>query len=463
MTDLTGRVLYPGDPGWNEARKNYNTRFDVQPTAIAFCQNSRDVANAVQWAREHSVPFRARSGRHSYEGYSLIEGGLVIDLGDMDNVAVDREQGLATIGAGIYMLECSEMLGEVGVTIPLATGITVGLAGLTLGGGFGLASRKFGLTCDSLEEVELVDARGEIILANRRENPDLFWACQGGGGGNFGIATAFTFRVNKVNNVAMVMLEWNWDQFDTVVQAWQGWAPKVEDGLSSVLQLRGDGTIKLYGQYTADDQDLPRINQLLAPMIQAATPAAEPVIQFAPYIIAARAFFGEGTETVDIQDPKWTVHVHSDQQIYKSASAAAMEPFSPEALSTFRKYLESVPPLSAPPSQPSMVQLLPGGGAVGRVAPEETAVYLRKAQFIIQYDSFWTAPEDGAKTMAWVEAFRQAMLPYTQGAYVNYVDSEMRDYLQAYYGKNLARLVKVKQQYDPENIFSFPQSIPLSL
>ncbi len=171
---LTGRVVYPGDPGWDDARKNFNQRFDVQPRAVVYCQDVTDVVNAIRWARAHDVPLRARSGRHSYEGYSLVEGGLIVDVGDIDHVRVDRDAGVAEIGAGIYMLECSEQLGEVGVTTPLATGPTVGLAGLALGGGFGLTSRKFGLTCDNLLEIEVVTAAGEVVRANAGSHPDLF-------------------------------------------------------------------------------------------------------------------------------------------------------------------------------------------------------------------------------------------------------------------------------------------------
>jgi FAD/FMN-containing dehydrogenase len=463
MAGLTGRVLYAGDPGWEDARMNYNSRFDLQPRAVVYCQSKEDVANAIRWVRANQVPFRARSGRHNYAGYSLVAGGLIIDVGDMESVSVDREAGTATIGAGIYMLECSEALGEVGVTIPLATGITVGLAGLTLGGGFGITSRKFGLTCDSLLEVELVNANGEIMTANAVDNPDLFWACKGGGGGNFGIVTSFTFRTHPVNNVAMLMVQWPWTQFDQVVAAWQTWAHDVDPGISAVLQLRSDQTIKLYGQYTAADGELPNLTELLAPLLAAAPPPSPPVTQVVPFVMAARLFLAEGTETVDPANPVWAVHVHSDHQLFKSTSAVAMTPFDEAAIATLRRFLEAVPPLSAPPSQPSMVQLLPGGGAIGEVAPDETAIPYRKAQFIVQYDSFWTAPQDADKTIAWVESFRTTMLPYAQGAYVNYVDDLLPDYLSQYYGANLNRLVQVKGQVDPENLFNFPQSIPTKL
>lgn len=462
MARLTGRVVFPGDPGWSYASEVYNARFQVQPKAVVFCQHLDDVASAVLWARQEGLPFRARSGGHSYEGYSLVSGGLVIDLSEMGEASVDRGALTARVGAGNTTLELSERLYEAGVTFPLATGPTVGIAGLTLGGGFGLTSRKFGLVCDNLLDVELVDAQGRVVHASPDENPDLFWALRGGGGGNYGIATAFTFRVHPVGMVGVFNLQWTWDAFQKIVSLWQEWAYDAEDGLASALQLSTAGTVKLYGQYTADSGDLPRLPALLQPLIQAVPPIST-AIATVPFNIAAGMFFAEGTESVNPENPTWSVLVHSDHQIYKSTSSAAMEFFSPDAIATLKKGLEAVPSLSAPPSQPSMVQLLPGGGAPGRVAPDATAFYYRKAKFIVQYDGFWTAPQDADKTISWVEGLRTSLLPHTQGAYVNYVDSLIPDYLDAYYGKNINRLVAVKAQVDPQNVFNFPQSIPTSL
>ena len=461
---LTGLVLCPGDPGWDDARRNFNQRFDVQPRAVVYCQDTGDVVRAIRWARENRVPLRARSGRHSYEGYSLVDGGLIIDVSDIDHVRVDREAGVADIGAGIDMLECSERLGEVGVTTPLATGPTVGMAGLALGGGFGLTSRKFGLTCDNLLEVELVTANGEVIRAGESAHPDLFWACRGGGGGNFGIATQFRLRVHPVTVVCGFIIQWNWDQFDRVVARWQTWAHDVDDGLSAALRMTVAREIRLYGIYAPDDPvGVSKAADLLAPLLQAVPPASPPTIQTLPFLVAARMFFGEGGHTVDPQQPVWTVNPYSDQQIFKSTSAAAMAPFPPEAIALLRGFLENPPPLAQTPVQVSMVQLLPGGGAPSRVAPSATAVYLRQAMLIVQYDGYWVAPQDAGPTMAWVEQMRTAMQPYTQGAYVNYVDSQIPDPLRAYYGANLERLVEVKRRYDPDDVFHFPQSIPLSL
>lgn len=461
MVELTGRVLHPGDPGWDEARTGFNSRINYDtavPAAVVFCQNTDDVANAVRWARERRVAFRVRCGRHNYEGYSsLAKDGLIVDVSELANLRMDTARGVAVIGAGIHMARLVELLWEHGVTIPTATGASVGLAGLVLGGGFGVTSRRFGLTCDNLVNVELVTADGEIVNANQHERPDLFWASQGGGGGNFGIATAFTFIVHPVSVAAIFSLSWPWERFEEIVDLWQNWAPEADDSLSTFLRLGTDRTITLFGQVTSAPQDLPRVSRLLAPVMLDYSPGTVSV-QVLPFIAAARFFCD-----VDPQRPQWFVQAHSDRQIYKSTSALAYESFDDAAIRTLREHLESAPPLSASPKELSMVQLLGGGGAASRVAPDATAVVHRQARFIVQYNSFWLAPQDAEKTIDWVVAMRRAMLAYTRGAYVNYVDGTIDDWQRAYYDSNLKRLVEVKQRYDPENVFNFPQSIPTSL
>jgi FAD/FMN-containing dehydrogenase len=470
--ELTGRVLSPGDPGWDAARQGFAKWANYQdnlPRAVVFCQDKHDVSNAVKWARQHNLPFRARCGRHNYEGYSsLVKDGIIIDVSDISQVYLNHDRTLAMIGAGIDMEDMFEKLGAANVTIPAATGPTVGLAGLTLGGGFGVTSRKWGLTCDNLIDIELVNAEGEIVHVNEEHHPDLFWACRGGGGGNFGIATAFTFRVHKVNNVAVYSINWTWDQFEPLVARWQTWAHDTDDGLSSALALltpqtiagqpSQPGVINMYGQFTADDANLPRIHDLMQPLFDVAKPSDEPQIQIVPHLIGTRIILG-----VDTTTPMELLAKHSDDQIFKSTSALAYDLFSADVIKMLKQGLEGVPPLSAVPSQPSMIQLLGGGGQVSRIPTAATAVYHRKAQFVVQYDAYWAAPDDGPKTLAWIEALRDSLLPYTRGSYVNYQDDSIKNRLQAYYEDNLPRLMEIKRKYDPDNFFKFQQSIPLSL
>jgi len=458
MAELTGRVLIASDPGWDGARKGFAAWApydDNVPRYIVFCQDVHDVANAISYAKENHLPFRVRSGRHNYEAYSsLVKDGLIIDVSDIDFVRFDREGMTATVGSGLDSLELFEALGSFGVTLPLATGPSVGVAGLVLGGGFGVTSRKWGLTCDNLIALEIVTADGAIRQVSADADPDLFWACRGGGGGNFGVATAFTFKVHAVNNVAVFNISYAWDAFTTIVDEWQNWQHGVDNGVTSALTLLTTKTITLWGQYTADDTDLPRINELLAPML---APTLGPIavnIQILPHQAAARVVLG-----VDPMNPKWAILKHTDTQIFKSSSTFGYAPFPPEALEILKANLENAPPLSAPPSQPSMIQLLGGGGMVASLPTDATAAFHRLARFVVQYDAYWTAPEDGNKTIRWIEHFRRLLAPYTRGAYVNYVDDHIKDPLQAYYGDNLKRLRKIKKTYDPDGIFTFPQAI----
>jgi len=464
MANLTGRVLHEGDPGWEEARHGFAERFDYdanKPKVVVFCQSAQDVSNAVRWSLETGTPMRLRAGRHNYMAYSsLVLDGIIIDVSEMEAVSIDNESQTATIGAGIDMLTLTELLWESGFAIPLATGPSVGLAGLTLGGGFGITSRLFCMTCDNVLDVEVVDADGNIIHANENENPDLYWALRGGGGNNFGVATAFTFKLYRVGLVGAFNWMWTWDKFEQVVETWQKWAPEHPvDGLTSILTLTSDplsGTklITMSGQLTGDPVLVSQVNQMLMPMLE--TGPFVVATQIIPFVNAARMFFG-----VDLQNPTWAIRQHDDEQIFKSTSAFAFEYLSTDAIAMLKDGLDNVPPLSAAPSQPSMIQLLGCGGAAARIPPDATPVYARHCKFIVQYDGYWTAPEDGPPTIAWVEEFRLRMLPHAFGAYTNYSDNMLLDPMEAYYGPNLPRLKSIKATYDPNNVFNFAQSIPV--
>ena len=466
MATLTGRVVSPGDPEWDKARRNFNGRFDVRPRAVVYCGDVGDVVNAVRWAREHDVPLRARSGGHSAEGYSLVDGGLIIDVSAINDVRVHRDGALAKIGAGTRMLACAEGLGEADATIPLGLAPTVGLAGLVLGGGFGLTSRKFGLTCDNLLEVEIVTASGEILRANARTHPDLFWACRGGGGGNFGVATEFLFRLHPVSLVVVFIAEWSWDQFDRVVAAWQIWGSDVDDRLSAGLQLTAGRTIGLCGLYTPDDPaTIAEGRNVLAPLFRAVPPTSPPTVESLSFIDSARIFFTESGRLAG-REHRLSISRTPAQSglFYKSTSAIVLSRLPVEAIAVLRTFLETPPKFRQAPPQPPMVHFILGGGAPARVGTDATAVYhLRKALFTVEYDGYWADGRDAEPMISWIGQLRRAMQPYTRGAYVNAVDSGIEDPLRAYYGPNLERLVSVKRQYDPDNRFHFPQSIPLSL
>jgi FAD/FMN-containing dehydrogenase len=433
---LTGRVIRPGEPEYEEARWSFNRRVSRFPAAIVICQDEGDVRNAVRWARQEQVPLRARSGGHSYEAYSTLDGGLVIDLRGLDRVTIDSARREVVVGAGVRLGELSRRLAAHGLALPAGTCPGVGIAGLTLGGGIGFLSRQYGLTCDNLLAVELVAADGAPLRASAEEHPDLFWALRGGGGGNFGIATAFTFRVYPIAEVAIFEATWPWDDVDEVLDTWQRWAPFVDERLTAgfVVPDPSAGVVVASGPFTGPAAEL---ETLLRPLLGAGTPNP-PEVRTLPFLAAVERFGGAPV-------------THST---FKNTGAFVATPLPAAAIATF------VEQMRASPTTANVVGFFPAGGAVAAVDPAATAFVHRDALFDVQYQAYWHDPADEAADVAWVNALRAAMAPFTSGDYVNYIDADLPDWATAYYGANLPRLIDVKARYDPDNVFDGPQSIP---
>jgi FAD/FMN-containing dehydrogenase len=456
-TRLTGRVVLPSDPDYDSDRMASNQRFDIHPSVLVFCQTVDDVVKAVQWARENGVQISMRGGRHSYEALSMSEG-IVIDVSDMNRVQIDKVKKTAVVEAGTQLMPLYEALWQEGLTIPGGSCATVGIAGVTLGGGYGLLSRQMGLTCDSLLAVQMVNAKGEIITANETQNSDLLWACRGGGGGNFGVVTSLTFKLHSISNVAIYTMEWPWQQIREVIAVWQKWAPSVADGLTCVLKLFGKGTGKIAstGLFVGSQQ---KLDELLKPLKSVGTPSKF-TVETVSYLEAARRFAG----VKDTRNQKlWMVHWHSLPQTpqvkFKAKSDYAFKPLSNEGIETIVRFLAIVP------SGSDLIQFDSYGGAIARIPKEATAFPHRAGTlYSIQYMVYWRQPQDEDKCLKWIRDFYAAMRPYVSGAaYSNYCDLDLINWESAYYGSNFPRLVKVKAAYDPENMFYHPQSIPPAL
>ncbi|GMX64695.1 FAD-binding oxidoreductase [Paenibacillus elgii] len=445
-TTLTGHVVRPGDPGYEEARMNFNARFSKYPAAIVFCEHVEDVANAVRWARENGYPIRVRSGRHCYEDFTLAEGGIVIDVSPMNGVRLDPEKRTAVVQTGIRQLPLYETLWQDGVTVPGGTCPTVGIAGLTLGGGYGFLSRLHGLACDQLLEVETVLASGQVIRANDREHADLLWASRGGGGGNFGIATSFTFRVHPVSNVAIYRIAWPWQDLPLLLNAWQHWAPSVDERLTPSLVLSASSNDYCYssGQYVGPER---RLRELLAPLLSVGTPL-ETEIMTVPYLEAMYRFGGLKKE-----HEQWQMTPERRHR-FKNSGAFVYRPLPPRAISAIAAFLH------AAPSPSCMIIFESLGGRLGRIPPHATAFVHRRASFHMQYITQWDDPAADEAHLRWAENIRKTLLPYTFGQYVNYPNVFDPNWAHAYYGSNLNALRRIKRKYDPDNVFRFAQSIP---
>ncbi|WP_068778693.1 FAD-binding oxidoreductase [Paenibacillus sp. GM2] len=444
-TRLTGKIVLPGSPSYNRARMEYNRRFSKFPRVIVFCRRTQDVINAVKWARERGVRLRARSGRHSYEGFSSVNGGIIIDVSKMKQVRVDRRRRLAYVQTGNPLARVYQKLWDKRVALPAGTAPDVGVGGLTLGGGIGLLSRKYGLTCDNLKQVKMVVASGRYgakkIIANKKQHSDLLWASRGGGGGNFGIATAYTFRVRPIRTVSIYSITWKWRDLEKVFPTWQRWAPSVTNRLTSTIEVAAKqvGTIVSTGQLLGSAAELRR---WIRPLLRTGTPV-EVMVRTVPFIEATR-FFAEGDLNLE---PK-----------FKISGAFGYRPLPREGVKIIRDFL------SHAPNKHSTVwcQSLGGrGSAVSRVSTTATAYPHRKAETIYELSARWRNSGEQRRNIQWVKRFRRALRPFVVGDYVNFPDLQIKNWPKAYYGVNFPRLKRVKRKYDPHNVFRFAQSIPV--
>ena len=361
----------------------------------------------------------------------------------------DHKSGLVKAGAGADLLRLYESLWNTAqVTIPGGSCATVGIGGLTLGGGYGLISRQFGLTVDALAEVTMVDASGRRVQASESRHSDLFWALRGGGANNFGVVVDLTFRTSPVSDATIFFIQWPWDSIDTVVPIFQQWSDPTEldSRLTPILTLPSKETdhISVIGEFLGSGHEL---QNLLDPLLAIPNRTAF-TLKTIPYIGAVRHFSGL---TADAST--WRAHGTSDHNTFKNTSAYAYEIFPASALDIIQNALANTPGAAC------LVQLGGFGGAIRDRAPRATAFYHRLARSEMQYQAYWTHPSQASTHIRWVENFRRAMNPYTQGAYFNYCDRSIQDWPTAYWGENLARLKAVKRDWDPHNIFRFPQGL----
>ncbi|MCM3748885.1 FAD-binding oxidoreductase [Paenibacillus pasadenensis] len=441
-TRLTGRVIFKGDPGYDTARKNWDPHTDRFPKVFVFAQRTQDVANAIKWARENNVPIRPRSGRHALEtNLSQVNGGIVIDVSDMKKIRLNKKCGTVVVETGNRVGRIVHSLARQGYIAPFGDSPSVGIGGITPGGGIGPLQRTVGLICDNLIALEMVDAKGRVIRANKKKNADLLWATQGGGGGNFGVYTKYKLNVLRAPDQATVFrVTWPWEQFERIVKVWQRWAPSIDTRLGSELSVgpKKGGNVVMLGMFLGSKTEALR---LLQPIISVGTTTSK-VIKQLPYTEAVTFMLAP--------DP-----ILPQKFSNQFSSGFGRKPFPDQAFKTMREFLEK-----AEANSPAGFFFLNWGGAISRVRPKDTAFYWRKAKFYVEWNSSWVNPSDAATNIALTRETRQKLLPYIVGSYINVPDQGIKNSGPVYYGKNYARLRKIKTKYDPKNVFNNPQSIP---
>jgi FAD/FMN-containing dehydrogenase len=463
--DLSGPLVGPGEAAYTVSKQLFDPRFDsLHPAGIAYCRNPHDVATCLAFVRRFSVPVAARCGGHSYAGWSSTSG-LIIDVTRMSGVNVSGST--ATVGAGTRLIDFYNGLAAYGRGVPGGSCPTVGIAGLTLGGGVGVVSRAYGLTSDNVESLQIVTADGQVRTCSSSQNSDLFWACRGGGGGNFGVVTSFTFGTHPVGQIVLFFLSWPWSQAAGVISAWQSWAPHAPDPLWSNLHLSAAPggsvpAIQVGGTYLGSlSAAAAQLDKLYA---AAGSPPSSPFMETTSWLHAMLVEAGCASLTVN------ECHLPTQNPAGKLARASEYaksdfftKPLSSQGISALLAGVERFQRAGGAPGAAGGIAFDALGGAVNRVAPGATAFVHRDALFQAQYTTTWptgSAAAAVARQHAWQQSFWQSMRPYASGqAYQNYIDPALTNWRQAYYGANYTQLTKVKATYDPDRVFTFPQAI----
>ncbi len=463
----TKTLVRPGQGRYPAARELFDPRFDaIEPAGIAYCGNAQDVSACLAFVRRFGLPVAARSGGHSYGGWSS-STGLIIDVTRMTSFRAGAGGGTVQVGTGTRLVDFYNGLAARGLAVPGGSCPTVGVAGLTLGGGVGVLSRQYGLTSDHLEAVQIVTADGAIRNCDAQRNSDLLWACRGGGGGNFGVATSFTFRTRQLSSLVIFFLSWPWSQAARVVEGWQSWVPSTPDALWSNLHLiaKPHGplpTVQVGGTYLGSISGAQGLLSALYAAVGSAPASpyvAESSYQNAMMVEAGCADLSVSqchlpTQTADGQLAREPSYAKSDFFTRRLPSAA---------IQTLVSGIEQVRAVPGAASGVGAIAFDALGGAVNRVHPAATAFVHRDALFLAQYSTSWRwgAPDGAvASQRAWLRTFYSSLHPYASGqAYQNYLDPELSDWQQAYYGANYPRLAAIKASYDPHQVFRFPQGI----
>jgi FAD/FMN-containing dehydrogenase len=459
----TRHLVRPGQRGYNQAKQLFDPQFDrLRPTGVAYCATPADVAACVTFAARFKLPIRARSGGHSYAGWSSVNGGLVVDVTGLNSYGVGN--GTVKVGTGLGLIDFYSRLARRGLAVPGGSCPTVGIAGLTLGGGVGVLGRNYGLTCDNLEAVQIVTANGDILNCDSHTNSDLLWASQGGGGGNFGIATSFTFRSHRLSSLALFFLSWPWSQARRVVDGWQRWAPHAPNALWSNLHLSAapGGTVPsvgVGGTYVGSVGGAAAQLDKLYALI-----GSRPSSSFLGENSYLQAMLVEaGCSGLTVPQCHTGMGGHLGRVPFFAKSDFFTHRLGPAGLTALLNGIERFQGVAAAGGASGSIAFDAFGGAINAVHPDATAFVHRNTLFLAQYYTQWRSPGSArgiANQHQWIRQYHDALRPHASGqAYQNYIDPDLTNWRQAYYGANYARLSQIKGKYDPHQLFSFPQAI----
>jgi hypothetical protein len=430
-SQLSGRLITTHAPEYETARLVFNRAFDQHPALIVRCASESDVARALEFTRKWALPLAVRAGGHSRAGFGVCEGGLVIDLSGMRRVEVDRGKRVARAAGGALLRHLDEAMEPFGLATTAGGCPNVGLAGFTLGGGEGILMSMYGAGCDNLISARVVTADGRQVEASHETNPDLFWAIRGGGG-NFGVATSFEYRLHPVGKVLAGALTYSAaGRIAELVQLFAKFteaAPDEMDPLGEFLPSKEGPVFINHVCYVGEA----RVgNQLLAPL-RALKPKHDD-IRVMSYFEAQKGGF----------TPAPAPHFQTD---------LFLPELSTPVVGAIAAAMSDAPALSR-------VLIVPFFGAVTRVAVSEMAFALRQTGYEVDMQCRWSSEAEKSAAVTWVTKLNENLEPFARGLYVNQTSERRPELAKSAYGSNYARLVEIKRKYDPDNVLRLNQNI----
>jgi FAD/FMN-containing dehydrogenase len=448
--EVRGAVLEPSDAGQHDVRAVFNAMHPNSAAVTVRCSGTADVVAAVKFARVHGLTLAVRGGGHSIAGLSAIEGGMLLDLGAMRGVQVDSERRLAVVQGGALWADVDHETQAYGLVAPGGVVSDTGVAGLTLGGGYGWVRRKYGLSADALVEAQVVCADGQVRTASADSNPDLFWALRGGGG-NFGVVTSFTFALQPLGPlVGFSATFYPVEEIAEILRGWRKYVTDAPDEVTSVVvtitfpanpelpEAIHDREVAIVGGvYVGDPEEALRV---MAPLRELGTPLFD---------MSGPTPFSHVQSGFDPLFPRNALRAYWKSQYLDELSDGAIDVIAGLARSR--------------PAPLTLVNTFHMGGAIAKVDPEATAFSERAAPFMVSIDGMWDDPADDADRIAWVRSAWDAVGEFGNGGiYLNFTglaDEEPTAGVDTAFGRNLERLAKIKAKYDPDNFFRVNNNI----
>jgi FAD/FMN-containing dehydrogenase len=442
-----GEIIQTTDAAYDETRSIWNAMIDKRPAIIARCSSSDDVVEAVNFARDNDLLLSVRGSGHNVAGNAVCDGGLMIDLSTMKDIAVDLENGTVTAQAGVVFGELDKATQPAGLAVPGGIVSETGIAGLTLGGGFGWLTRKYGFTCDNLISADIVTADGRLLTANANENSELFWGIRGGGG-NFGIATSFTYQLREVGpDVVAGLIIYPMEAAADVLRFYRDFTASTPEELGTLAvfrtappapfipeELHGTPILAVIVCYVGDVEEGERV---LQPLRDFGSPIKD--------AIQTKSFIAHNT-SLDPGQPNGMHYYWKSEYVTEIADGAI------DAI------VDAAAKMTSPYSRLAVFQL---GGAINNLDEQAMAVSHRNAEYVIAINTGWADPQDNEVEMKWTRDLWAAIRPYSSGVYVNFLsEDDGEDRVRAAYGaEKYGRLVELKRKYDPQNLFRMNKNI----